>query len=203
MLLSVKYCITDSFNIYSILTILYIFAIINIYQEKQQKLFMILTFVLSYVAFYFLILINFIKIYSFSNYISPIVFALGLFSIITAIDNIFYNNIKSDNTQNKKIKVDVSIPIIFIVVALSLTILSINILNIDYGLYNLLKILANINIFYNTIFSLIYIFIFLLITLFIIFTLTLINSIFNKNKNINLINSIIFVMVGLLLIFFS
>lgn len=200
MLLSVKYCITDSFNIYSILTILYIFAITNIYKEKKQKLFMFFTFILSYFLIFFLILTNFIKIYSFLDYISPIVILLGLSSIIIAIDNIFYYNIKN-NIKNEKIKVDVSIPLIFIIVALSLSLLSINILDIDYGLYNLLKVLHEENIVFKIIFSLIYILLFLSIFSLIIFILFALSNYFTKNKN--LINGILFILIGILFIFFS
>ena len=200
MLLSVKYCITDSFNIYSILTILYIFAIINIYKEKKQKLFMFFTFIVSYFLIFFLILTNFIKIYSFLDYISPIVMLLGLSSIIIAIDNIFYYNVKN-NIKNEKIKVDVSIPLIFIIVALSLSLLSINILDIDYGLYNLLKVLHEENIVFKIIFSLIYIILFLSIFSLIIFILFALSNYFTKNKN--LINGILFILIGILFIFFS
>lgn len=161
---------------------------------------MFFTFILSYFLIFFLILTNFIKIYSFLNYISPIVLILGLSSIIIAIDNIFYYNIKN-NIKNEKIKVDVSILLIFIIVALSLSLLSINILDIDYGLYNLLKVLHEENIVFKIIFSLIYIILFLSISSLIIFILLKLNKCFIKNNN--LFNGILFILIGILLIFFS
>lgn len=161
---------------------------------------MFFTFILSYFLIFFLILTNFIKIYSFLDYISPIVILLGLSSIIIAIDNIFYYNVKN-NIKNEKIKVDVSIPLIFIIVALSLSLLSINILDIDYGLYNLLKVLHEENIVFKIIFSLIYILLFLSIFSLIIFILFALSNYFTKNKN--LINGILFILIGILFIFFS
>lgn len=161
---------------------------------------MFFTFIVSYFLIFFLILTNFIKIYSFLDYISPIVLILGLSSIIIAIDNIFYYNVKN-NIKNEKIKVDVSIPLIFIIVALSLSLLSINILDIDYGLYNLLKVLHEENIVFKIIFSLIYIILFLSIFSLIIFILLKLNKCFIKNNN--LFNGILFILIGILLIFFS
>ncbi len=161
---------------------------------------MFFTFIVSYFLIFFLILTNFIKIYSFLDYISPIVILLGLSSIIIAIDNIFYYNVKN-NIKNEKIKVDVSILLIFIIVALSLTLLSINILDIDYGLYNLLKVLHEENIVFKIIFSLIYIILFLSISSLIIFILLKLNKCFIKNNN--LFNGILFILIGILLIFFS
>lgn len=161
---------------------------------------MFFTFIVSYFLIFFLILTNFIKIYSFLDYISPIVILLGLSSIIIAVDNIFYYNVKN-NIKNEKIKVDVSILLIFIIVALSLTLLSINILDIDYGLYNLLKVLHEENIVFKIIFSLIYIILFLSISSLIIFILLKLNKCFIKNNN--LFNGILFIIIGILFIFFS
>ena len=161
---------------------------------------MFFTFIVSYFLTFFLILSNFIKIYSFSNYISKIFLILGLTAIIIAIDNIYYCNIKHD-TKNKNIKIDVSIVFIFIVVALSLTLLSINILDTNYGLYNLIKALNKIDIIFKISFSLFYIILFLSISSLIIFILCLLNNYLVKNKN--LINKILFIILGILIIFFS
>lgn len=165
---------------------------------------MFFTFIISYVIFYFLILINFIKIYSFAHYIPFIIVLLGLLSFVIFIDTTYYNKIfYNNNTKNKNIKIDVSIPLIFVILALSIIILSINLLNIEYGLYNLLKILSNSNILYYTIFSLIYLVIFIFMFCIIILLLTLINSKIFKNKYNNLINNSIFILIGIIFLFFS
>ncbi len=174
------------------------------YKEHKQKIFMFFTFIISYVIFYFLILINFIKIYSFAHYIPFIIVLLGLLSFVIFIDTTYYNKIfYNNNTKNKNIKIDVSIPLIFVILALSIIILSINLLNIEYGLYNLLKILSNSNILYYTIFSLIYLVIFIFMFCIIILLLTLINSKIFKNKYNNLINNSIFILIGIIFLFFS
>ena len=167
-------------------------------------MFIFFTFLISYIFFYFLILINFIKIYSFATYIPFIVMFLGLISLLIFIDTTYYNEIFfNNNTKNKNIKVDVSIPLIFVIVALSFIILSINLLNIKYGLYNLLKILSVSNFLYSTIFSLSYLVIFIFMFCIIISLLTLINSKIFKNKYDNLTNNFIFILIGIIFLFFS
>lgn len=93
--------------------------------------------------------------------------------------------------------------LIFTIVALSFIILSINLLNIKYGLYNLLKILSISNILYSTIFSLSYLVIFIFMFCIIISLLTLINSKIFKNKYDNLTNNFIFILIGIIFLFFS
>lgn len=93
--------------------------------------------------------------------------------------------------------------LIFTIVALSFIILSINLLNIKYGLYNLLKILSISNILYSTIFSLSYLVVFIFMFCIIISLLTLINSKILKNKYNNLINNFIFILIGIIFLFFS
>lgn len=174
------------------------------YKQYKQKIFILFTFLISYIIFYFLILINFIKIYSFATYIPFIVMFLGLISLLIFIDTTYYFKIFAYNKINdKNAKIYVSMPLIFVIVALSFIILSINLLNIKYGLYNLLKILSISNILYSTIFSLVYLIIFILMFCIIISLLTLINSKIFKNKYDNLINNFIFILIGIIFLFFS
>lgn len=162
-----------------------------------------MTFIISYTIFYLLILINFIKIYSFATYIPLIVILLGLLSLLIFIDTTYYNKFFITNDISNNIKINVSISLIFVILGLSLIILSINLLNSNYGLYNLIKILSNTTIQSYTIFSLLYIIINILIFFTLLFLLTFINRKFLKYEDNILINNFIFILVGTIFVFFS
>ncbi len=166
-------------------------------------MFIFLTFIISYTIFYLLILINFIKIYSFATYIPLIVILLGLLSLLIFIDTTYYNKFFITNDITNNIKINVSISLIFVILGLSLIILSINLLNSNYGLYNLIKILSNTTIQSYTIFSLLYIIINILIFFTLLFLLTFINRKFLKYEDNILINNFIFILVGTIFVFFS
>ena len=162
-----------------------------------------MTFIISYTIFYLLILINFIKIYSFATYIPLIVILLGLLSLLIFIDTTYYNKFFITNDITNNIKINVSISLIFVILGLSLIILSINLLNSNYGLYNLIKILSNTTIQSYIIFSLLYIIINILIFFTLLFLLTFINRKFLKYEDNILINNFIFILIGIIFLFFS
>ena len=129
---------------------------------------------------------------------------LGLISLLIFINTTYYSKIFAhNNISDKNTKNCISMSLIFTIVALSFIILSINLLNIKYGLYNLLKILSISNILYSTIFSLSYLVIFIFMFCIIISLLTLINSKIFKNKYDNLTNNFIFILIGIIFLFFS
>ncbi len=137
----------DSFNVYVIITLLYVISIINVYKDKQRRIYIYLAFAVSYFLFYILCASEFISVFLFADVLWFFTLLLGLIGIPLATNNFFYYY-EYEKILHKRVKIDVSIPLIFLTLGLSFVLILRSLISEDIFLIgSYLSYLKKINTF--------------------------------------------------------